>query len=88
MKIIISENYSRKLKISYQDKGISPSEWHSNLQQVIEDVSRGGDVYEAIKKQFINYNFSSEQMEQIKDYVFGALYKDVPSEETEVSPLL
>jgi mRNA-degrading endonuclease RelE of RelBE toxin-antitoxin system len=64
MKIILSKNYRKDiLKASGAER--------QKLQEIIEKVHQGVDVYEAIRSEFLNLD--QEKEDQIKDYVFQVL---------------
>ena len=73
MKIIKSKSYEYKeiIKVSQYD----PDEMHLKLQNIIEAVHQGQDIYEAINNEFID--LPPDKAEQIKDFVKGSLYQEV-----------
>jgi len=75
MKVIKSKNY--KFKEIIKNSEYNPDEFHTKIQNITKAVHQGKDIYESIKAEF--YNFSTEQIEQVKDYVLQALGKPVPT---------
>lgn len=69
MKIIKSENYKKRNIIS-QYAGSANN--NQKLENIKEQVHQGTDVYEAIGTEFPG--LETQQIEQIKDFVMGALY--------------
>ena len=71
MKIIKSNKY-KGLMIK---NAINPELWKQKLQSIIAKVHQNINIYDAIKTEFPD--LGEEQVEHIKDYVLGALYRDV-----------
>ena len=73
MKIIQSKKYKEIIKKSEYGSDM----WQVKLENVKEQVHNGVDIYETIGREFPG--FSTDQTEQVKDYVFQALGKSVPT---------